>query len=119
MDGVVDFMKQLNCWEFMKCGRERGGHNEAELGTCPAVTATEMNGANGGSNGGRACWVVAGTFCCGKTQGMYVYKQLHCDKCEFFKTVKAEEKDTYLKPKELLLRMRKNAEAHSHQPVAE
>lgn len=100
-------MKKLNCWELMKCGREPGGANEEGLGACAAATAGEMDGVHGGRNGGRACWVVAGTFCCGKTQGMYVRKQLYCSECEFFRRVKAEEKEKFVEPRELLRRVRK------------
>jgi len=30
-------MAKLNCWEFMKCGREVGGKNVKELGICQVV----------------------------------------------------------------------------------
>jgi len=26
----------MNCWEFMKCGREKGGAKATDLGICPA-----------------------------------------------------------------------------------
>lgn len=81
----------MNCWEFKKCGREREGEKTNELGICPASTEIVFNGANGGKNAGRACWVVAGTFCGGAVQGTEAQKQHNCWKCDFFQTVKKEE----------------------------
>jgi len=50
-------MPKVNCWEWKKCGRQKGGAKAAELGVCPAASAERVNGANCGLNGGRACWV--------------------------------------------------------------
>lgn len=72
-------MKRLNCWEFKKCGRDR----DNELGICPAVTEVRANGVNGGLNGGRVCWAVAGTFCGGTVQGTYAQKLTTCLACDF------------------------------------
>jgi hypothetical protein len=55
-------MPKLNCWEFEKCGRQPGGIKVKELGVCPAATEKRAHGINGGINGGRACWAIAGTF---------------------------------------------------------
>ncbi len=54
---------KLNCWQVKKCGREPGGAEEAQLGTCPATAETAVNGINNGKNGGRSCWAIAGTLC--------------------------------------------------------
>ena len=59
------------CWEFMKCRRDVNSEVK-----CPAYP-----------NFGRACWVVAGTFCEGKVQGTFAQKYEDCRKCDFFKTV--------------------------------
>jgi signal transduction histidine kinase len=59
------------CWEFMKCGRDV----DKEL-KCPAYP-----------NFGRACWVVAGTYCEGKVQGTFAQKYADCRKCEFYNMV--------------------------------
>ncbi len=80
-----------NCWEFMQCGREIGGRKESELGTCSAAMDRTCDGLNGGKNGGRICWVIAGTFCDGKVQGTFAEKKLSCMVCEFFKKVEKEE----------------------------
>ena len=80
----------LNCWEFKKCGREPGGAKVNELGVCPAATDTSFNGVNGGVNGGRYCWRVAGTFCKGEVQGTYAKKMLTCINCDFFNRVELE-----------------------------
>ena len=84
-------MAKLNCWEFKKCGREPGGSKTAELGTCSAAMMAKMNALHGGKNGGRTCWVVAGTFCGGKVQGIYAEKLANCINCDFYKMVIEEE----------------------------
>ena len=84
-------MSRLNCWEFLKCGREPDGAKVAERGKCPAATDSSANGLNGGKNGGRICWAVTGTFCGDKIQGTFAQKRSSCMTCEFFKTVEAEE----------------------------
>jgi hypothetical protein len=83
-------MKQ-NCWEFKRCGREQGGVKSHELGVCPASTETRVNGTNSGKNAGRACWVLAGTLCGGKTQGTFATKLSNCMACDFYQTVGKEE----------------------------
>jgi len=83
-------MKQ-NCWEIKKCGREPGGAQVSHLGVCPAATDTSSNGINGGKNGGRICWAIAGTFCGGKVQGDYAQKAVSCMTCDVFKKIKSEE----------------------------
>ena len=84
-------MAKLNCWEFMKCGREVGGKNVDKLGACPAATETKTNGIHGGINGGRCCWAIAGTLCDRKTQGTFVDKFMDCTKCPFYILVTQEE----------------------------
>ena len=83
-------MKKTNCWEFKQCGREIGGRNK-ELPVCPAATAKGLHGTHGGSLGGRACWVVAGTMCEAKPQGTFSQKYLNCKLCDFYQAVKKEE----------------------------
>ena len=80
-----------NCWEFKKCGRQPGGARAEELGICPVTIHGDLNGAHGGSNAGRACWVVAGSLCGGTIQGTFAQKLLNCWSCDFMKTVKQEE----------------------------
>jgi hypothetical protein len=65
----------LNCWEFMKCGREAGGENAMTLGVCPAYP-----------NHGRRCATVAGTFCEGIIQGTFASKGAQCEACEYYKS---------------------------------
>ena len=84
-------MQKLNCWEFMKCGREPGGRMADKLGVCNAAVETSTHGINDGKNGGRACWALSGTFCEGRVQGTFASKLDNCRKCEFFKTVRREE----------------------------
>ena len=81
----------MNCWEYMKCGREDGGDNADEFGVCPAVTEEALDGIHDGLNGGRACWVIAGTYCGAEVQGTYAQKQYNCMACEFHRKVREEE----------------------------
>jgi two-component system NtrC family sensor kinase len=63
------------CWEYMKCRRDV--NSEAK---CPSFP-----------NFGRACWVVAGTFCAGRVQGTFAQKYENCKKCGFYKKVTQNE----------------------------
>lgn len=79
-----------NCWEHEKCGREPYGKNVKKLGVCPAATETRLDGVHGGTNGGRACWVVAGTLCGGEVQGIFAQKYATCKDCDFYQMVQQE-----------------------------
>lgn len=94
-------MAKQNCWEFKKCGREVGGLKATELGVCPAATATKLDGANSGKNGGRACWAIAGTLCGGNVQGSFAEKEGNCMSCEFYEIIR-EEEDNLIKTSKLL-----------------
>lgn len=85
-----------NCWEFKSCGRSPGGKHEETLGICPATVDERLNGVHDGLNAGRACWVVAGTFCEGTVQGTFAQKYDGCKDCEFYKTIIAEEGGNYM-----------------------
>ena len=85
-----------NCWEFKKCGREPGGVKAAELGVCPAATDNIIDGTNGGKNGGRFCWAVAGTLSEGKAQGTFARDSSTCLICDFFKQAKEEEAEKFV-----------------------
>ena len=80
----------INCWEFMGCGRESGGARAGELGICPTTIDLTLNGAHGGKNAGRVCWVVAGTYCDSLVQGTYARKIPSCEQCNFYNLVKSE-----------------------------
>ena len=84
-------MSKKNCWEIKNCGRERNGSKTDEQGICPSSTEKTLDGVHGGKNSGRACWIVAGTMCCGKIKGTYAQKYNNCRECDFYKTVKEEE----------------------------
>ncbi len=100
------FLVQVNCWEYKNCGRQTQGDKTGKLGICPASQETKLNLANGGINAGRACWVVAGTFCGGKPQGTYVSKINNCTNCDFYQHVRETEGSNYLKTQDLLKRLR-------------
>ncbi len=95
-----------NCWEFKKCERQPGGRHSYDLGVCPAATIENLDGTHEGTNGGRACWVVAGTLCGGEVQGTYAKKSANCRTCDFYKTVQAEEGDRFANSFALLLKVK-------------
>jgi len=80
----------------MKCGRQPGGENVQEHGICPAALPNKYDGINEGKNGGRLCWVVAGTFCKKQVQGTFAQKLINCVNCEFFKMVQDEESNCFV-----------------------
>lgn len=84
---------KVNCWEFMRCGRQPGGKNVPDQGVCPAPLETSGNGINGGINGGRCCWAIAGTLCYGDVHGNYAMKIQDCMDCNFFWAVADEENE--------------------------
>lgn len=94
-------MRKINCWEFMKCGREPGGLKVDELGICSAAIETSTDSINGGENGGRACWALSGTFCEGKVQGTFANKIGNCKRCDFYKLVKREQDTTFQDTREI------------------
>lgn len=65
----------MNCWEFEKCGREKGGAKEKEFGVCPAYP-----------DHGRHCARVEGTLCKDQVQGQFAEKLADCMKCDFYKS---------------------------------
>ncbi len=99
-------MAKKNCWEVMKCGREPGGKNVRELGICPAATDERLEGTHGGKKAGRACWVIAGTFCGSAVQGTFAQKYKDCTECAFFRQVKKEEGADYQTSLILLKRLK-------------
>jgi hypothetical protein len=103
---IVEVKKKMNCWEYKKCGRELGGAKVNELGSCPAVGVSKLNGVHDGWNAGRACWVVAGTMCEGTVQGVFGNKYGNCRKCDFYETVKKEESTGFKLAAELLEKLK-------------
>lgn len=84
-------MKKRNCWEAKNCGRQAGGPNVREMGTCPVSVERKLHGVHDGDCAGRACWVVAGSFCGGREQGTFAQKFHNCEKCDFYQQVREEE----------------------------
>jgi hypothetical protein len=84
-------VKKSNCWEIKKCGKEIDGKSPENIDVCPAASDESSDGINGGENGGRICWAVAGTFCDCAIQGNLAQKIDSCILCEFFQKVKREE----------------------------
>jgi C4-dicarboxylate-specific signal transduction histidine kinase len=65
------------------------------MGICPASSDEACEGLNSGHNAGRICWTAAGTFCGGKVQGNFAAKIMSCLECDFFKSVKEDEKQNF------------------------
>lgn len=65
----------MNCWEYKKCGREKGGVNSKALGVCPAYP-----------DHGKDCALIAGTLCGGEVQGSFARKYKDCAKCDFYRS---------------------------------
>ncbi len=82
---------KLNCWDFMKCGRQPGGQHVSDLGICPATLEKRLDSVHEGLNAGRSCWVLTGTLCKGEVQGTFAKKFKNCQICDFYQTVKNEE----------------------------
>ena len=97
----------MNCWEYKKCGREPGGIKVHEFGICPASVETRINGTHGGKNGGRACWVVAGSVCGGKVQVTFAEKCVDCMRCDFYISVKKDEGKDFILSSTLLEKLSK------------
>lgn len=83
--------KAVNCWEYKSCGREPGGRHCGDQGVCPVPVSHNADGINGGMNGGRACWMIAGTLCFGEKQGTFAKKLRDCACCDFAQTVMREQ----------------------------
>jgi hypothetical protein len=95
-------MTKMNCWEFKKCGRQIGGEKVKEQGVCIAAQEMRVNGVNGGKNGGRCCYALAGTLCGGKVQGSFVSKVSNCVQCDVYQTITKEEGKNIKKTMEIL-----------------
>ncbi|MCI5211830.1 MAG: hypothetical protein D3910_24320 [Candidatus Electrothrix sp. ATG2] len=80
--------KDINCWEFKRCGREPGGEKASVAGVCPAAKESRANGIHQGKNGGRCCWVISDTYCEVGRNGDLSGKFRECRNCEFYAIVK-------------------------------
>jgi len=83
--------RRTNCWQSLGCGREPGGDRAETEGICPAATEEASDGINSGTNGGRVCWAISGTFCGKHAGGSEAVRLISCLSCEFFTQVLKEE----------------------------
>ena len=81
----------MNCWEFLKCGREAGGTKADEFGTCPAYP-----------DKGKTCARVAGTFHNGRMQGSFATKLGTCKDCDYYNSDHYDRSYIYAKLQENL-----------------
>jgi hypothetical protein len=94
-----------NCWDVNGCGR--GPDSDRP---CPAAVEDRLDGAHGGLNGGRACWVVDGTPC-GPPESKdkpcnFAQKYMNCRSCKFYKQVMLEEIPNFILFPTLLERLK-------------
>jgi hypothetical protein len=96
----ISSKEKLNCWEYRQCGREPGGRIYKILGGCPAATETRTDGVNGGVNGGRICWAIAGTKGTGNRSCSLTFSEkiTDCVLCDFYQKVFREEDDFEIYP---------------------
>lgn len=91
-----------NCWDVMGCGRG------PENGALPCIAALDrrLDGVHDGVNGGRACWMVAGSLCFESVPtGTFAQRMETCIDCRFYRMVKEEEPE-FIGHWDLLLRLR-------------
>lgn len=93
-----DPQQKMNCWEYMRCGRQPSGDRALELGECPAaiVRAYPDGEYNGGTFLGRRCWRMVGTLCGGEVQGVFAQKVGNCRLCLFYQMVEREEGEGFV-----------------------
>lgn len=84
-------LPKLNCWQYMRCGRQAGGAHVQDQGLCPASREQAVDGLHGGTCGGRVCWAISGTLCGGTVQGSFAGKIENCMECDFYRLVRSEE----------------------------
>lgn len=89
-------VSMVNCWEFMVCGREKGGANEYINGICPAYPDSGGN-----------CYSIAGTYCDGEVQCTCARELRNCVRCSFFQKIHSQKLMTICTEK---VRSRKIAE---------
>lgn len=87
--GLTPASRKLNCWEYMKCGRELDGKKARELGVCPVAIDPYADGINEGINGGRICWAIVGSYSLYHQKGPCSQPH-YCFECEFHKRVLME-----------------------------
>jgi len=71
------------------------GKRQRSWASVLAARDERLNKIHGGKNAGRACWVIAGTFCEGKVQGTFAQKYQSCAECPFYKQIRMEEGSDY------------------------
>ena len=97
---------KLNCWEYMKCGRGPDASASGVISPCPVALESRLDGIHEGTNAGRTCWVVGGTFCNGEVAGTFAKKALSCYECDFYRSVHEEEYPRFVLSSVLLAMLR-------------
>ena len=102
----MEGLRKFNCWEYMKCGREPSGDLVDNFGVCPASVERTLDNIHDGNNGGRACWIIAGSSQ-GHEKIECVFAKVHkgCENCDFYHIVQEEEGPSFLDKGELLRRL--------------
>ena len=80
---------RLNCWETLSCGAETTSLGDSQW--CPVPFDRSMDGVNGGTNGGRACWAVVGARCRAGEPARRAVESEACAHYTVLRTVRREE----------------------------
>jgi hypothetical protein len=75
---------------------------------CPAAVASQADCINGGKNGGRVCWIIAGTMCAGEVAGTFAAKVGDCLACDFYGHVLREEGEQFVSMARVLSKLAVN-----------
>lgn len=70
----------MNCWDYMNCGRQKGGFAEEELGVCPAYPGH-----------GQRCFEKVGTFCSNNEHNREA-RIRECEKCPYYQWRQSQNK---------------------------
>jgi len=80
---------RVNCWDFLGCDRGPDAHQP-----CAVATDSASDGVNGGHNGGRLCWAIAGTLSGNEPLAACALEK-DCRECDFLHLVRSEEGDSF------------------------
>ncbi len=97
---------KLNCWDYVRCGRQPDGENAERFGVCPAAIEKRWDGVHHGTKGGRVCWQIPETRCQEFLKEMFpetfAVKYQDCRMCSFYDHVRFEESSSFFDSDSLL-----------------
>jgi hypothetical protein len=90
-------MSSVNCWDYQRCGFGPQDCKGKKVKVCPAASHQHADGFLGGENGGRACYFIAETICCGNGPITPEQKKERCSNCSFFHELSNKHGETFSK----------------------